>query len=81
MSSGFDLAEEDLRLRGPGQFFGAMQHGLGDLKVANVLRDTDILLRARRAAMETMEETRDMRYVIDVLRLNYSDRFGKILDA
>ena len=80
-ASGFDLAEEDLRLRGPGQFFGSMQHGLGDLKVANVLRDTDILLRARRAAMETMEETRDMRYVLDVLRLNYSDRFGKILDA
>ncbi len=80
-ASGFDLAEEDLRLRGPGQFFGSMQHGLGDLKVANVLRDTEILLRARRAAMETMEETRDMRYVLDVLRLNYSDRFGKILDA
>ena len=80
-ASGFDLAEEDLRLRGPGQFFGSMQHGLGDLRVANVLRDTDILLRARRAAMETMEEARDMRYVLDVLRLNYNDRFGKILDA
>ncbi len=80
-SSGFDLAEEDLRLRGPGQFFGAMQHGLGDLKVANVLRDTEILIRARRAAMETMEEAQDMRYVLDVLRLNYRDRFGKILDA
>jgi hypothetical protein len=31
--------------------------------------------------METMEEARDMRYVLEVLRLNYSDRFGKILDA
>ena len=80
-ASGFDLAEADLRLRGPGQFFGSMQHGLGDLKVANVLRDTDILLRARRAAMETMEEARDMRYVIEVLRINYRDRFGNILDA
>ena len=80
-ASGFDLAEEDLRLRGPGQFFGSMQHGLGDLRVANVLRDTDILLRARRAAMETMETARDMRYVLEILRLNYKDRFGKILDA
>ncbi len=80
-ASGFDLAEEDLRLRGPGQFFGSMQHGLGDLKIANVLRDTDILIRARRAAMETMEEAQDMRYVLEVLRLNYSDRFGKIMDA
>ena len=58
-----------------------MQHGLGDLKIANVLRDTDILMRARRAAMETMEEAQDMRYVLEVLRLNYSDRFGKIMDA
>ena len=80
-TNGFVLAEEDLRLRGPGQFFGSMQHGLGDLKIANVLRDTEILLRARRAAMETMEEAQDMRYVLEILRLNYSNRFGKILDA
>ncbi len=80
-ANGFMLAEEDLRLRGPGQFFGSMQHGLGDLKIANVLRDTEILLRARRAAMETMESSQDMRYVLEILRLNYSDRFGKILDA
>lgn len=80
-ANGFTLAEEDLRLRGPGQFFGSMQHGLGDLKIANVLRDTEILLRARRAAIETMDSSQDMRYVLGILRLNYSDRFGMILDT
>ena len=80
-ANGFELAEEDLRLRGPGQFFGAMQHGLGDLKIANVLRDTELLLRARRAASETMEEEGDLRYVLDILRLMYRDRFGQIMEA
>lgn len=49
-TNGFVIAEEDLKLRGPGEFFGQRQHGLPDLKVANVLTDTDILQAARREA-------------------------------
>ncbi len=49
-NDGFKIAEEDLLLRGPGDFFGSMQHGLPDLKIANPLRDLDILKVARSIA-------------------------------
>ena len=80
-ASGFALAEEDLKLRGPGQFFGSMQHGLPDLKIADVLSDVDILLRARRAALETMENQEDLHYVMRVLALQYKEHFLNITDT
>lgn len=49
-SDGFALAEKDLMLRGPGAFFGTRQHGLPDLKLANLLQDYEILEQARRDA-------------------------------
>lgn len=48
--SGFDLAEEDLRLRGPGEVYGLRQSGLGELRVADIVRDCDLLDQARRDA-------------------------------
>jgi ATP-dependent DNA helicase RecG len=50
VSDGFRLAEEDLRLRGPGEFFGTRQSGLPRLRVADLSRDGDILHLARREA-------------------------------
>ncbi len=47
---GFALAEEDLRLRGPGEFFGTRQHGLPDLHAADLVRDRGLLDLARSAA-------------------------------
>ena len=74
-SDGFRLAEEDLRLRGPGQFFGAMQHGLGDLKIADVLADMDLLLLARRAALATVDDPAALSFVLPTLMRQYRERF------
>lgn len=47
---GFAVSEKDLKLRGPGEFFGTAQHGIPAFKVANLYEDTDILKDAQEAA-------------------------------
>ena len=51
-NDGFHIAEEDLRIRGPGEFFGARQHGLGELKIANPLSQMQLLKRCRQEALK-----------------------------
>ena len=46
-NDGFKISEEDLRLRGPGDFFGARQHGLPEMHVADLGADVDVLQRAQ----------------------------------
>jgi len=50
LSDGFEVAEEDLQIRGPGDFYGLRQSGFPEFKVADLLRDQDLLEEARRAA-------------------------------
>ena len=57
-TDGFKIADEDLRLRGPGDFFGTRQHGLPKLKIADILTDTKILTQTQHLAMSIMEENR-----------------------
>jgi ATP-dependent DNA helicase RecG len=53
---GFVIAEMDLKLRGPGEFFGTKQSGLPSLRIANILRDPDILTTARHEARAFVEQ-------------------------
>jgi ATP-dependent DNA helicase RecG len=53
-TSGFEIAEMDLKLRGPGEFFGARQHGLPEFKLADLSSELDLLQTARTDAQELL---------------------------
>ena len=55
-NDGFKIAEEDLRLRGPGEFFGTRQSGLPDLRAANIIRDADLVEQARSEAFDLIQQ-------------------------
>src|SRR5436309_1617043 len=57
---GFVIAEEDLRIRGPGEFFGTRQWGPSDLRVANLIRDAKILEEAREEATRVLQQDPDL---------------------
>lgn len=53
-NDGFYISEMDLKLRGPGEFFGTRQHGLPEMKIANLYKDMDILKEAQTAAEKVL---------------------------
>jgi ATP-dependent DNA helicase RecG len=55
-SDGFRIAEEDLLLRGPGEFYGTRQHGLPDFRLARMARDVGVLEEAREAAFWLVDQ-------------------------
>ena len=55
-NDGFRISEEDLRLRGPGDFFGSRQHGLPEMHVADLGADTQVLQKAQEEARRVMED-------------------------
>ncbi len=59
-ADGFKVAEEDLKLRGPGDFFGNRQHGLPAFRLADLSNDLQIFERARQAAEETFRRDPDL---------------------
>ncbi len=54
-SDGFKISEEDLKLRGPGDFFGSRQHGLPEMHIADLCTDVRILQEAQAAAQELLQ--------------------------
>ena len=78
-SDGFHIAEMDLKLRGPGEFFGTKQSGLPALRIANILRDSEILEVARREAATLVarpETDDDRRRALAYLRGHWQTRYG-----
>lgn len=61
VESGFEVAEEDLRLRGPGDFLGERQHGLPELRIGDLVKDVSILESARAEAFRIVEEDPSLR--------------------
>jgi len=59
-TSGFNIAEEDLRIRGPGEFFGIRQHGLPELRYANLVSDVRQLEAARKEAFDLINRDTDL---------------------
>lgn len=80
-NDGFVLAEEDLKIRGPGQFFGTQQHGLPDLKIADILNDIDVFLEARQAAEKTVASPEWFDALRPVLRTQFGKEFGMIFSS
>lgn len=72
-NDGFEIAEVDLKLRGPGDLMGTQQSGILNLKIADIVKDNDILKTARYHAMQILKEDPDLTMEKNkVLRYTYS---------
>ncbi|MDE6133667.1 MAG: ATP-dependent DNA helicase RecG, partial [Oscillospiraceae bacterium] len=60
-SDGFEISEYDLKMRGAGDFFGNRQHGLPDLKIADIAADRELLADCQKAAKELLAESPDLK--------------------
>lgn len=79
---GFRIADTDLQLRGPGEFFGTKQSGMPSFRVANILRDRKALEAARSEAQSFVNGESDpdeMRTLVDYIRNHWQRKFGLVL--
>ncbi len=80
-TDGFALAEEDMKLRGVGEFFGTRQHGLGELRWGNLIADADLLRTARKDAFALVAEDPGLRRPEHaLLRAAVLTKYGQTLD-
>jgi ATP-dependent DNA helicase RecG len=83
-SDGFEIAEKDLELRGPGEFFGTRQAGMPSLRVANLVRDRKLLELAKAEARGLLEANNaeataeEKRTAVQYLRTHWNRRYGLV---
>ena len=78
---GFYLAEKDLEQRGAGQLFGMRQHGLPDLRIADILRDTEVIVQARNMAQSLIKNEVEWQEMLEFVKLQLDDRFQMIFNV
>ncbi len=80
-SNGFKISDEDLKIRGPGEFFGKRQHGYMKTKIAEISKDGDIIREARRLAFDIVSRDFDLRSIEhQKIKKELLYRYGSMLE-
>jgi ATP-dependent DNA helicase RecG len=77
-NDGFEIAERDLQLRGPGDFFGTRQSGMPTLRVGDLLRDHQLMEDARREAVSALDDPDQVAPLVSFVRSSWEHRFGLV---
>ena len=77
-NDGFVIAERDLDLRGPGDFFGTRQSGMPTLRVGDLLRDHELMEEARRDAVAALDDGGQADALVALVRTSWEQRFGLV---
>jgi ATP-dependent DNA helicase RecG len=77
-TDGFVIAERDLALRGPGDFFGTRQSGMPTLRVGDLLRDHQLMETARREAVAALDDRHEAETLEAFVRTSWEQRFGLV---
>ncbi len=77
-SDGFEIAERDLQLRGPGDFFGTRQSGIPTLRVGDLLRDHALMEDARREAVAALDDPEQAAVLAALVSTSWEQRFGLV---
>jgi ATP-dependent DNA helicase RecG len=78
---GFYIAEMDLKLRGPGEFFGTKQSGLPSLRIGNIIRDQDLLEIARseaQAFIANPPSPEDLKRAVTYIQQHWQRQYGLV---
>ena len=79
-TNGFEIAEMDLQLRGPGEFFGTRQHGLPEFKLADITSEMELLQQARQDAFALLADDPKLSKPVHApLREALREQFGEML--